>query len=198
MDSWSNKQGVIERYTRGKFSGWIKYHSVLSGGIMLLAHSMHGEIENLVQGALWKHSVYRISKYSSTTSENSLNWFLDQRELSSVRKSADSFLDSPMPFTWGFCSSGTWIWMTVVSSKCFTTIYSSGARLGWFCVFSFNFPELVQKIIAGSEWDIVWSDTAVWEMRCVRFPSKNPTKLVSNATGDPGGPFRRPCNRTLA
>ena len=140
MDSWSNKQGVIERYTKGKFSGWIKYHSVLSGGIMLLAHSMHGEIENLVQGALWKHSVYRISKYSSTTSENSLNWFLDQRERSSVRKSADSFLDSPMPFTWGFCSSGTWIWMTVVFLKMLHHHLLFRSKVGVVLCFLFQLP----------------------------------------------------------
>ena len=44
MDSWSNKQGVIERYTRGRLA--------FSGGTMLLAHSMHGEVENLVRGSV--------------------------------------------------------------------------------------------------------------------------------------------------
>ena len=46
MDSWSNKQSVIERYTRGRLA------DASSGGTMFLAHSMHGKVENLFRGSV--------------------------------------------------------------------------------------------------------------------------------------------------
>ena len=52
MDSWSNKQGFIERHTRGGLSGRIKHRSDFSGGTMFLAHSMHREVEDLICGLL--------------------------------------------------------------------------------------------------------------------------------------------------
>ena len=52
MDNWSNKKGVVERYTRGGLGGCIKHRSDLSGGTMFLAHHAHREVEDLVCGLL--------------------------------------------------------------------------------------------------------------------------------------------------
>lgn len=181
-EEWTVAQGVIERYTRRGFSGCIKHRSDLSGGTMFLAHSMHGEVEDLIwfcRSLERTSSECCISKYSSITPENSLNWFLDRRERSSVRNLQTAWvLDSPMAFAWGFHRSGTmnlpvperW-WF---SSNCFYYHHSLFRRKIWVVLwFLFNLPEPMKKLIARSDRDMVWSDTAVWEVGSVGFTCKN-------------------------
>ena len=95
MDSWSNKQSVIEGYTRGRLA------DAYSGGTMFLAHSMHGEVENLFRVTVSRGNMLCMSHLKVPF--NHIREFLKLiprlKRAFKCEESADRFSpSSPMPF----------------------------------------------------------------------------------------------------